>query len=387
MWLDKARNNITTMQKLLTTKSGELNVFALCSLLAAMPAIIAVFYYGLFAADIYVSESKFSLYSQQQSISQNAGLGSLSSFAGAGGIRSESLEQLLTLEQYIKSYDLLKKLDTAVDLQQMYRHDAADYFSSLSAQPSNKQFLQYYKSMIGVKVNREAAMIDIKVRAFASEDAHKIGVAINNLAEEFINKMLARVKNDALLEAQKFITDAENKVKNVQAELAKFRINNGTVSPADELTSMLELSKILEQKRAEILIEKTETNSLLRDRSATLKTFKSRIEGIKALKQQTKRDIINFSENKGELLINYEMLLLDQEFAREEYKLAVINLEDVVKNQARMNKYIVEILQPTTPDIADEPYRLYKIITISALSFIFFGIVATMISAVRDHIY
>lgn len=363
--------------------SGELSFLKLFTTLAVIPTLLAIVYYGLIASDMYVSETQFSIYSNEPTASP-IGIEGLSQLA-SGNIRNTPLEQLLTVYEYIKSYDLLKELDKEINLKEIYSDSDIDSFSRLSETPSNKEFLNHYHNMIEVEINREASIIRLGAKAFKKEDALKIAEGITKLTEEFINKMLNRVKKDSLIEAEEFILKAENKIKANQTALTQFRINNGTLDPSKELEAKLELIRSLEVKKAELIIEKSQKKSLLSTTSIPISSIKTKIKNIDELIRQTKGEILGFSSKQGDILREYEMLRLDEEFAKEEYKLALLNLEQTIKELTSKNKYLVEILKPTTPDVATEPNRIMKIVTVFIASIIFFGILGLMISGVRDH--
>lgn len=368
----------------LKTAAGELNLFSFFAILTTIPTIIAVIYYSLLASDIFVSETQFSIYNNEPT-STGIDLGEISQLT-SGNIKSESLEQLLMAAEYIKSYDLLVKIDEQLNLKRIYSDRNIDFYSRLKAKPSKRQFLKYYQNMISVKVNREASIIYVTAKAFTAEDAFKITNKINEFTEDFINGMLARVKKDVLMEAEFFIDKSQRKIKNIQGKLSEFRIRNTTLDPAEELNAKLEFIRALETKKAEFLIEKNEKKSLLSGKSIPMKSLQNKISNIDAMIADTRSEILKFAEEGGDILREYGMLILDEEFAKGEYKLALLNLEETLKNQGRINKYVVEILKPTIPDIASEPNRLRKIITVFIFSFIFSGILGLVISGVRDHI-
>ena len=180
------------------TKSGELNLFSIMALLTIIPTVIAAIYYMLFAANLYVSQTQFTIYSSEPAQQAIPGLEGISQVMGNSvGISNNKLEQLLIVSEYIKSFDMLKKLDEQLNLKKIYS-EQADFYSALSSSPTNEEFLKHYNSMIQLKVNRDALIIDLKTKAYNGEDALKIGTAINKLSEEFINKMLERVKQNSL---------------------------------------------------------------------------------------------------------------------------------------------------------------------------------------------
>lgn len=366
------------------SKTGELNLIFLFLIFNIIPTLIAVVYYTLIASDIYVSKTQFSIYNNEEQTSP-IDLGAISQLT-SGNIQSESMQEILMASEYIKSYDMLKKLDSKLDLKSIYSDRSADSFSKLSDNPTNKEFLEYYNDMVSVKVNREAFIVSIEVKAFKPKDAQDIAAQINIFTEDFINKMLARVKRDALVEANLFIKTSEDKIKRAQNELNYFRIKNTILDPNAEIETKLQFIGTLEEKKAEYLIEKNEKTSLFSSKTPTLQSVKNKISNTSNLIEEAKKELLNITSEDSNLIREYSMLALDEEFAKEEYKLALVNLEETIKDQSRMNKYVVEILKPALPDVATEPKRMVEIFTVFIVSFILCGVMGLIISAVRDHI-
>ena len=364
-------------------KRGEFSLFKIFALLVSVPTLIAIIYYSFFASDIYVSDTKFSIYSNKPS---NAALqmGSIPQLP-AGTVNTETLEQLLMASEFIKSYDMLKKLDSEINLKAIYSNTEADYFSRLSADASKPEFHAYYLDMIKVRVNRDARIIELKAKSFDAEHSLKIVERINHHTEIFINKMLDKVREDSVRKAKGFISEAEENVKNVQQKLSDFRIKHTMLDPVEEVNAKLEVVKTLEQRKAEFLIEKQEKKGFVSNKSIDMAAIEKRIANVNQLRDQIESEILEFSKAKGDLLRQYEMLKLDEKFAKEEYKLALLNLEETIKEQTSMNKYVVEIAEPLKPDIATEPERWYQILRVFVFSFLGFGILILIIASIRDH--
>ena len=367
----------------LINANGELNLAAFFFIFVSAPTILAAIYYSFIASDVFVSETQFSIYSNEPQVS-SVDIGALSNL-NAGNIQAEATSKLLILSEYIKSYDMLKLLDKELSLKKLYSSSNIDFLSRLDEDSSKKEFLEHYRKMIEVKINRDASIIHLKSRAYNSKNAKLITEKINQLSEEFINKMLARVKENQLVESEKFIEKAKNKVREAQASLSEFRIKNITIDPTEELNTKLEFIRSLRVKKAELLIEKNEKKALLSGNSTPIKTINNKIKNIDDLIEKTEKEILKFSSEGEDILRKYEMLQLNEGFAKEEYKLALVNLEETIKEQNRINKYIVEILKPTSPDIANEPEALIEILKTFFLSFMIIGVICLIISGARDH--
>ena len=70
-----------------------------------IPTLLAILYYGLFASDIYISESRFTVRSPEKSTP--TGLGALFKSTGFGN----SGDEIYAAQDYVDSRDALKALN------------------------------------------------------------------------------------------------------------------------------------------------------------------------------------------------------------------------------------------------------------------------------------
>lgn len=100
---------------------------------------VAVIYFGLIASDRYVSRAEL-VVKQADQIKM---LPDALSMLGIGG---SNHEDILLIQDYLKSPDLLSKLDKELGLKAHYQSHKVDYFSRLPADVSREQFIEYYRN-------------------------------------------------------------------------------------------------------------------------------------------------------------------------------------------------------------------------------------------------
>jgi len=297
--------------------------WAIFAALLLIPTILGVVYYYVFAADIYVSESQFSVYSNEDTSQLDA--------AGALGlsITDNSTKDILVTKEYILSKGLMMQLEKDLNLRKRYTSNKADFLKRLPDNANDNTLLDYYRGMIDIQVYREASLITLNVHAFSAEDAKAINDKILEYAEKFINDLSARIK-----------MIAERSIKS-----AKFKNNSFAIGALNK-----EIANIAYQ------IKKQKENLLEQD-----------------------------GENH-QVAKDFEVLMLEDEFMKKKYELALFNLEETYRSLQKQGKYIVEVLAPTLPDFPTEPNRSRGVITVFLVSFMGLGIMGLIISGINDHI-
>lgn len=357
-------------------RKGWLAFFALL----LIPSVLGTVYYGLIAADIYVSESQFSVYSNEEASQLDA-----ATTLGLA-IADNSVKDILIVKEYILSKGLMQNLEEDLGLREIYTHDNADFLSALSADANDNTLLDYYRKMVSVQVYREASLLTLNVKAFTAEDSHKINAKILEYAEQFINDLSARIKIDSQSQAQNILADVEEDMITLKTTISDFRQDNEIFDPQYEVLSNAEFVAALETKRGELIAERSIKGATFKNSSFAMKSLNKEIANLAYQIDQQKKNLLQKEGATVDAMRGFEVLMLEDEFMKKKYELALLHLEDTYRNLQKQGKYIVTVLAPTLPDFPDEPNRMRGILTVILVSFMGLGLIALVISGVNDHI-
>lgn len=348
-----------------------------------LPTTLAIFYFGLFAADVFISESRFVLRSPQKST--QAGLvGAL--LQGTGF--SHSQDDAYSVHDYIKSRDALTELDLNLKLKNAYSDPKVDLFnrfSALDGDDSFEAFYKFYQKHVVTEYDTASSITVLKTSAFNAKDAYLMNVELLDLSEKLVNQLNDRGRRDLVSYAEKEVEEAERKAKNAALAVSKFRSNETVVDP--ERQSAQQLMAI--GKLQEELI--TTTNQLAQLKSLApenpqIPVLKVRMEYIqKAIDAETAKVAGSGKSSLTNKAANYERLNLDREFADKNLAYALTALTTAKNEAQRQQLYLERLVQPSLPDIAVEPKRIKSILATFILGIIAFGIISLFASAVREH--
>jgi len=354
--------------------------WAIFAALLLIPTILGVVYYYVFAADIYVSESQFSVYSNEDTSQLDA--------AGALGlsITDNSTKDILVTKEYILSKGLMMQLEKDLNLRKRYTSNKADFLKRLPDNANDNTLLDYYRGMIDIQVYREASLITLNVHAFSAEDAKAINDKILEYAEKFINDLSARIKVDSQTQAQTILGGVEKDIIALKTRISEFRQANDIFDPAQEVASDLEFVSQLESKRAELIAERSIKSAKFKNNSFAIGALNKEIANIAYQIKKQKENLLEQDGENHQVAKDFEVLMLEDEFMKKKYELALFNLEETYRSLQKQGKYIVEVLAPTLPDFPTEPNRSRGVITVFLVSFMGLGIMGLIISGINDHI-
>lgn len=346
--------------------------------------IVVIFYYTFIAADRYVSNVSLSVKS-----TDGGSPISLSGIESLVGVASSSTEDIKLLQEYIKSFDMLQKLDEKINLRSLYEKQKIDLFFRIYSSTSKESYLKYYRDRIHILFDDTTGLLNVAVEGFSPEDARNISAAILEECERFINEISHNIAREQLRFAQGELESAKQKYKDAKNELLAFQNEYGVFDPQS-----LAKTKAGFITEIELQISKKETElntmrSYLNDNAPEIAALKAELRAHKEQLEKEKRKVAsNASQDKlNDVVAQFEALYLNLSFAEDVYKTAITAVETTRIEIGRKAKQVVVIQSPYVPDSAAYPNKMYNIITIFVILTLIFGVVRLVRAIIDEHRY
>lgn len=190
-------------------------------LVVVFPTLLAVYYYGFVASDVYVTESRFVVRSPQKN-----SVGSLADvFSKVGFAKSD--DDSYVVRDYVLSRDALDLLNKKLNVVDAYSSDSIDIMNRFPGikywDTSREAFLRYYQTRVGVVVDPTSAISTLTVQAFDPKTALAINQTLLELSEAFVNQLNSRARQDLISAAMSEVNLAKAKLETSSLELASAR--------------------------------------------------------------------------------------------------------------------------------------------------------------------
>ena len=371
-WLGAIRSDL---------RRGGMNL--MFAILVVLPVSLATIYYTIVASDIYVSEAKFIVRGVKGQT-----IGGLASFFRTLGI-ARAEDDAFAVQNFIRSRDAVRQLNTKFPLAKMYSRPGVDPIASFGAlwPPTGFESLyQYYLSRVEVSHNDVTGITTLKVQAFTPEDAHRIATNLINISEELVNGMNERASGDALDQAAKVITQAEEAVFKAQRDLTEFRNKENFIDPTSASLKVFDVIGGLSSDLATVRIQIAELqkNSPL---SPALDNFRNRERALSDQIAAESAKIVGSDKSLASKMAEYERLVLQREFRDRALSLA-LDAHEAARQEARAKQlYIQPIVRPNMPDAALEPRRLRYILTVALACFTLYGVIWLIYAGSKEHVH
>lgn len=366
--------------------------------LVVIPAILVSLYLYIFAADQFQSTSAFSVRKQDLS-------SAMSIFGGLTNLSAGASDSDVIYE-YIQSQNMVETIDEKLDLRTMWGvHRATDPFFGLSAEATIEDLVDYWNSMVRIRLDTSSGSLTLETRAFTAEAAQNLNEAILQQSSEEVEALSRIAQDDAIQLARAEMERTLERLKEARVEMATFRRQNQIIDPSANFQAQMGIVSGLEQQLVAALIERDMLVGTVKTGDPRLAQVDRRIVVIRdriekerenigadyvfssSTPDQTSSSQINEDAEKSQLyqtVGKYESLLVDQEFAQQAYTAALVALDEALADAKRKSRYLATHITPTLAQTAEYPERMIIWSIFLLVDFLAWMLFVLIIYALRD---
>jgi len=358
-------------------------------LVIGLPTLVAGVYYAFFASDQYAASGHFVVRHRSEN---TAAMGTLS-LLGLGAAPSSSLPDMMVVNDYIVSMQMIKDLARRIDLRALYDTPQADRLARLNPgfredTISDETLLKYWQKMAVVHYDSTTGLSKFEVRAFSADDAKTIADQVFALSESLVNRLTQRAQEDALsLARQEVETYRERAIASLDA-LQAFQERARQVDPEAFAQARAQIQAGVEQELTQLQTQLDVLRKSLPEDAPGITQVKDRLASIeKQLATERVRSTISESgESAAQILNEFAKLRLESEFATQAYLSSLASLESARVEAIRQNLYLETFVSPYTPQVPEYPNSLLNVLLVLVVSALVWAIGGLMVSAAREHI-
>lgn len=356
-------------------------VFSLLVLL--VPTFVsAVYIYG-FASDVYQVDTVFQVKTSYDAGS-GGGKGGLG-FLKGGSAMGRAMDESFSVVRYIESRNALTRLQEDLDLRAAFTKDDIDSYSRLAPDADEETFYDYYRGVISIYFDEVSGMIVLETRAFQPDVAFKMATYLSTEAESLINDFNARSEHDLTELARTELKNAEQRLRDAELALTKFRNEHGAIDPAATSSSVNGIISSLKAQAASIEAEIRAIKDISRGEVPRLAELRNRLAGIQEQVKIEEARLTGSDSAWAGTLEQYGILVLQSELAKQSYAAAQSAMDSALVEARRQKLYVVNVVSPFLPEEARLPNRTQTVF------FTFLGALVALVigrlvwAGVRDH--
>lgn len=348
--------------------------------MVVLPTLLSAAYLWTFAVDQYESRAGFTVRAEGQPAVPDVISGIIGSPAGSTD------EDMNILNEYILSQEMVALIDARLDVRAIFSKPSADPFFTFGG-GTIEDLTDYWDRMVLVDHDSTTGLMELRVYAFAAEDAQAIATAILEESDRLINALSDIAREDATAYARESLAEAEARVAAARQAIAEFRLRNQMVDPSTDLASQSGVLTGLRQTLTDAVVQLDLLRKEALPNDPRIAQLERRIEVIEARLAEERARMGIEEDDPGafvETLSEFERLTVDREFAEKAY-LAARGAHDLAVQQAqRQSRYLATFVAPTLAEASTAPIRPLWVLVIAVFSFLTWSAIVLIYYALRD---
>ena len=346
-----------------------------------IPTFCSLFYFSIWASDVYISESSFIVRSSRS----QATLGGMGALLQSIGF-ARSQDDTFTVQEFMRSRNALTTLESELPVRKFYE-DNGDFFSRfnpLGFFDEQESFYQYFRKHLMINIDSLSGIATLQVRGFNADSAQQINEALLHLAETLVNKLNDRARKDTITFAEQSVNEAEKYLSETSTALSQYRVKNGIFDIGAQSESVLTLVQKLQDELIAIQTQLDQVKALSPN-NPQVKVLKARQKSIREEVAQQLNRVFEGNHSLTTQSAEYQRLILDETLAKQQLTAAMSALQSAKEEAGRQQLYLEIIAKPSHPDLALEPHRLYNILATFILGLVIYGVLTLLLAGVREH--
>jgi len=359
-------------------------VFLSLILCVALPLGTVAWYLWWRAQDQYASYVGFSVRTEETSSAIEL-LGGITEVSGG------SSSDTSILFAYLNSQELVRQVDTAVDLRAIWSKDPNQQDPLFTYDPEGtiEDLHAHWDQKVSIIFDSGSGLIDLRILAFEPQDATNIAEAILLECNQMINALSDIAREDSIKYAREELAAAVERLKTARRALTEFRNRTQIVDPSIDTQNQMGLLVTLQQQLADALIELDLLRDTARADDPRITQTDRRVQVIEARIEEERRKLGLGSDGTqgvafADLVGEYEGLIVDREFAEAAYTTALASFDAAQAEARKQSRYLAPHIRPTLAEKAEYPERLKVFLVVAMFLTFSWAIIVLTYYSLRD---
>jgi len=389
--LIKKHSKVIKQIKKLTANRGQLKIIAKLQdfsknkgliFYACVLSLLVAFYWTLLASNRYVSESHAIIQTTDLANSSSIDISSMI-LGGSNNNRSD----LLLVRDHLLSVDMLKKLDTALNLRAHYSDSSHDLLSRFWFKNAPIEwFYRYYLTRVQIELDDYSGVLTIKSQGYNPRIAFSINQTLLDEGESFINQMGQNLAQSQIDFLERQVFQADSRLQGARQKLLEYQNKKSLISPQDSAQGILTIISQLESSKTQLETQKRALLAYLVSNHPQVIQINQQIGATAEQINQEKMRLTSLQNNSlNKTVEEFQRLQMDEKFAEDLYQAAKVALEKGRIETSRSLKKVAAVQLPTYPEYSVEPKRIYSIICYTFFIFLLTGLMHLIAIIIRDH--
>lgn len=349
-------------------------LLARLALFVLLPTLVAGWYFYRVATPLYGTKSEFVIQQADAGSSSSSGLGGMFS-----GMSLAASQDSITVQSYLLSRDAMLRLNEDLGFRDHFSRPEIDIVNRLDPDATMETAYRLYQRMITIGFDPMEGIVRMEVVAADPETSAAFSRALIGYAEERVDQLTRRLREDQMQGARESYDAAEERVLAAQHRVLELQEQLGVLDPASEAGGVMNRIATFETELAKKQLELGQLLDNPRPNAARVAGVEgdiARLEGmiadLRAPLTQRQTGAVSLASVSGQLRIAEAELETRQQMLGQ----AAQQLEAARIEAGKQVRYLSLGVAPIPPDEPTYPRRLEN----TLLAFLVFGGIYLMLS-------
>lgn len=348
-------------------------LFVKLAFFIALPTFLVGNYYYKTASDMFETKSEFVI---QKSEASGAGGGIGGFLAGTG---FAAAQDSIAVQGYLTSREAMLRLNDEQGFATHFQQDGIDDIQRLEPDATDEQAYKLFKKRVKVGFDPSEGIVRMEVIAASPEASQRFSSALITYAEERVDQLSARIRQDQMSGATAAYQNAEQAVKDAQTTVLELQQQRGVLSAEAEISAQMSIINSLELEREAKFLDLAEMRANARPNETRIAVLNAEIERMTTRIDELRLAMTQNTDSKTSLAtITGELTVAEADLTNRQLMLQTA-LQQVIDAQIeadRQVRYLSLNVAPIAPDVASYPRKLENTI----LAFIIFSSIYILVS-------
>lgn len=249
-------------------------LFARLAFFVLLPTVIAGYYFYKIATPLYSAESQFVI-QQAQNPTESGGLGGMLATPSLSTVQDS-----VAVQGYLQSREAMERLDRDEGFREAFSGDHMDVLQRLPENPTLEDVYSAYEDNVKISYDPTEGIVKMEVIAPAAGDVVRFSQALIGYAEQQVDQLTQRMREDQMSGARQGYEDAEAKVTLAQENLVNLQERFRIISSDVEVTLVTQQLSQLDTQLLQDRLSLAQLSANAQPNEARMQPIRARIERL-----------------------------------------------------------------------------------------------------------
>ncbi len=345
------------------------------SFFVLLPTLIVGYYYYRVATPLYATNTEFII--QKADSGASSGGGGLGGLLGGGGFAT--VQESITVQSFLESREAMLRLDEEMDFRGHFSAENMDPLIRLAPDATVEDVYSTYRQQLTIGYDPTEGVVKLEMLAADPLVSQQFSEALIGYAEERVDQMSQRLREDQMAGARDSFEDAENRVLEAQQRVLTLQEQRGVLSAEAEVSAVFGQISTFELELQNERLRLDELQAVARPNTTRVEVAERNIARLEALIAELRSGLTETQGGGASLAqIQSELVIAQADLETRQLMLAQA-LQQMEASRIEANRqslYLSLAVFPVAPDEAAYPRAFEN----TLLAFLIFSGVYLMVS-------